>query len=68
MGMKEGSSTARVQQLRDRRRRGVRCLVTVEVTETMLQNLVRRGLLAPGRDGRTTRNDIAEAIEGAACG
>ena len=69
MGLKErvGDSTPRVRRLRDRRRRGVRCLVTVEVTDAMLESLVRRGLLTLRADDRTTRDEIAEAIDEVAC-
>ena len=63
-----GKSTMRVQRLRDRQRRGVRSLVTLEVTENILVNLVRRGFLALSPEGRTTRDNIAKAIEEAVCG
>jgi hypothetical protein len=61
------NSTARVRRLRGRRVRGVRCLITVEVTEPMLHNLIRHGHLRLRGNGSTSREEIAEAIEAAIC-
>jgi hypothetical protein len=62
-----GNSTARVRRLRARRLRGVRCLITVEVTDPMLHNLICRGYLRLRGHASTSREEIAEAIEAAIC-
>jgi hypothetical protein len=49
----------RMSRFRDRRRRGLHC-VTLQIWEREIEALVRRGLLAPGKQG--DRLAIVEAM------
>jgi hypothetical protein len=53
------AAAARMRRCRERRREGMRCL-TIELRETEIDALIRRGLLKP--ETRNIRRDIVLAL------